>query len=256
MAVRTLVQQVATADGVADAFLAHPDDGAPHPAVLVFTDAFGLRPVVRRDAERLAGLGFTVLVPNVYYRNGSAPVVELPDFIGGERRGEVFAALRPLLTALTPDLVVADAAGYLGWLADSPLTTDGPVGVSGYCMGVRNALHTAAAHPDRVAAVAGFHGGRLATDDPTSAHTVVDRIAAEIYLGHADADPGLPPEQIERLDAALTAAGRTFRTEVYAGAGHGFTQSDTEVYDAAADARHWAALTELFTRVLGGVSAG
>ncbi|MFF2083745.1 dienelactone hydrolase family protein [Nocardia sp. NPDC058176] len=250
MAVRTLAQQVATADGVADAFLAHPDDGAPHPAVLVFTDAFGLRPVVRRDAERLAGLGFTVLVPNVLYRNGSAPVVDLPDFIGAEDRGEIFGTLRPLLTALTPELVVADAAAYLTWLADSPLTTGAPVGLSGYCMGVRNALHTAAAHPDRVAAVAGFHGGRLATDDPTSPHTVVDRITAEVYLGHADADPGLPPDQIERLDAAFTAAETTFRTEVYSGAGHGFTQSDTDVYNPQADARHWTELTALFTRVL------
>ncbi|MFC6010824.1 dienelactone hydrolase family protein [Nocardia lasii] len=250
MAVRTLALTVATADGKADAFLAHPDDDAPHPAVLVFSDAFGLRPVVRRDAERLAALGFTVLVPNVLYRNGSAPVVELPEFIDADRRGEIFGALRPLLTALTPELVVADAAGYLEWLADSPLTTGNPVGLTGYCMGVRNALHTAAAYPDRVAAVAGFHGGRLATDDPTSAHTVVDLITAEVYLAHADADPGLPPEQIARLDTALTTAGITFRTEVYPGAHHGFTQSDTDVYNPEADARHWTELGELFTRVL------
>src|SRR5690606_33964437 len=110
MAVSTLVLDVATADGKADAFLAHPDDGAPHPAVLVFTDAFGLRPAVHRDAERLAALGFTVLVPNVLYGNGSAPVVDLPDFIDADRRGELFGALRPLLTALTPELLVADAA--------------------------------------------------------------------------------------------------------------------------------------------------
>ncbi|MGW4633448.1 dienelactone hydrolase family protein [Nocardia sp. NPDC004415] len=250
MAVSTLVLDVAAADGKADAFLAHPDDGAPHPAVLVFTDAFGLRPAVHRDAERVAALGFTVLVPNVLYRNGSAPVVDLPDFIDADRRGELFGALRPLLTALTPELLVADAAAYLGWLADSPLTTGNPVGLAGYCLGVRNALHTAAAHPDRVAAVAGFHGGRLATDDPTSPHTVVDRITAEVYLAHADADPGLPPDQIARLDASFTAAGTTFRTEVYPGATHGFTQSDTDVYNAEADARHWAELTALFTRVL------
>ncbi|PKV98065.1 dienelactone hydrolase family protein [Nocardia fluminea] len=241
---------MATADGEADSFLAHPDDNAPHPAVLVYSDAFGLRPAVRRDAERLAGHGFTVLVPNLLYRNGSAPVVDLPEFIGADRRGEIFGALRPLLTALTPELVVADAAAYLSWLADSPLTTGNPVGLAGYCMGVRHALHTAAAHPDRVAAVAGFHGSRLATEDPHSPHNVVDRITAEVYLAHADADPGLPPEQIEQLDAAFTAAGTTFRTEVYPGADHGFTQSDTDVHDAGADARHWTELTGLFTRVL------
>ncbi|MFD6396831.1 dienelactone hydrolase family protein [Nocardia sp. NPDC060249] len=250
MAVHTSTLAVATADGTADSFLAHPDDNAPHPAVLVFSDAFGLRPVVRRDAERLAAHGFTVLVPNLFYRHGSAPVVDLPDFIGADRRDEIFGALRPLLTALTPELVVADAAAYLSWLADSPLTTGNPVGLSGYCMGVRHALHTAAAYPDRVAAVAGFHGGRLATDDPTSPHAVVDRITAEVYLGHADADPGLPPEQIDKLDTAFADAGTTFRTEVYSGAGHGFTQSDTEAYNAEADTRHWTELTDLFTRVL------
>lgn len=250
MAVRTFDLDLATADGKADAFLAYPDDNTPHPAVLVFSDAFGLRPVVRRDAERLAAQGFTVLVPNLLYRNGSAPVVELPDFISADRRDEIFGALRPLLTALTPELVVADAEAYLSWLIESPLTTGNAVGLSGYCMGVRHALHTAAAYPDRVAAVAGFHGGRLATEDPASPHTVVDRIAAEVYLAHADADPGLPPEQIERLDAAFTGAGTIFRTEVYSGAGHGFTQSDTDVYNADADARHWTELTDLFTRVL------
>ncbi|MGW0324517.1 MULTISPECIES: dienelactone hydrolase family protein [unclassified Nocardia] len=250
MAVHTLTLAVATADGKADSFLAYPDDNAPHPAVLVFSDAFGLRPVVRRDAERLAAHGFTVLVPNLFYRHGCAPVVDLPDVIGADRRGEIFGVLRPLLTALTPELVVADAAAYLSWLADSPLTTGNPVGLSGYCMGVRHALHTAAAYPDRVAAVAGFHGGRLATEDSTSPHAVVDRITAEVYLAHADADPGLPPEQIEQLDAAFSAAGTIFRTEVYPGAGHGFTQSDTDVYDAGADARHWTELTGLFTRVL------
>lgn len=250
MVVRSLALDIPTADGVADAFLAHPDDGAPHPAVLVFSDAFGLRPAVRAYAERLAGLGYVVLVPNVLYRNGSAPVVDLPEFIDAEARGEIFGRLRPLLTALTPDLVVRDADSYLRWLADSPLTTGAPVGSTGYCMGVRNALHTAAAYPDRVAAVAGFHGGRLATDDPTSSHRVVDRITAEVYLGHADADPGLPPDQIDLLDAAFTAAGTTFRTEVYAGAGHGFTQSDTDIYDEKADDRHWTEITDLFARVL------
>ncbi|MGW5310770.1 dienelactone hydrolase family protein [Nocardia thailandica] len=251
MVVRSHTLAVPTADGVADAFLAHPGDGAPHPAVLVFGDAFGPRPVVRAYAERLAGLGYVVLVPNALYRAGAAPVVELPDFIDTDRRDEIFARLRPLLTALTPDLVVRDAAAYLRLLADSPLTTGGPVGLTGYCMGVRLALHTAAAHPDRVAAVAGFHGGRLATDEATSPHTVVDRIRAEVYLGHADTDPGLPPEQIDRLDAAFRAAGTTFRTEVYAGAGHGFTQPDTDVYDEKADDRHWRELTGLLARTLG-----
>ncbi|GGQ51875.1 dienelactone hydrolase family protein [Streptomyces asoensis] len=242
--------EITTEDGVADAYLARPGDGAPRPGVLLYQDAFGLRPHLRAMADRLAGAGYAVLVPNLFYRQGRAPLMELPEFIDPAARPEIFETLYPFILALTPELIVRDSAAYLRFMRESPLVADGPFGVTGYCMGARLTLPTAAAHPDLIAAVAGFHGSRLVTDAPDSPHLAAGRIRAEVYFGHADNDHGLPPEQIERFEEALTAAGVRHTCEVYAGSEHGFTQADTSAYDEKGAERHWAALLDLLGRTL------
>ncbi|MER5600208.1 dienelactone hydrolase family protein [Streptomyces sp. NPDC002265] len=247
-AVQGTAVDIPTEDGTADAYLAHPADGLPRPGVLLYQDAFGLRPHLRSMADRLASAGYTVLVPNVFYRSGRTPVFDLPEFIDPEARPEIWGQIVPVMQALTPELAVRDADAYLRWLADSPLVADGPVAITGYCMGARLALHTAGAYPERVAAAAGFHGGRLATDAPDSPHLAAERITAELYFGHADDDPSLPEEQIERFEQALTAAGVRHRCEVYPGASHGYTQADTAAYHKEGDERHWAALLDLLER--------
>ena len=247
-AVQGTAVDVSTADGTADSYLTHPAEGGPHPAVLLYMDAFGLRPQLRRMADRLAGAGYTVLVPNVFYRNGRAPVVELPEFIDPSARPDLFQQLGPAFQELTPERAMRDADHYLRWLADCPAAAGGPVALTGYCMGAALALRTAGAYPDRVAATAGFHGAHLATDDPQSPHLVAGAITAEVYFAHADQDQGMPAEQQKRLAAALTAAGVRHRCEVYAGAHHGYTQADTTAYDAEATERHWAALLDLLRR--------
>ncbi|NGO06752.1 dienelactone hydrolase family protein [Streptomyces sp. HC44] len=241
---------IPTPDGTADAYLTHPVGGGPHPAVLLYMDAFGLRPHLKSMADRLAAAGYVVLVPNVFYRYGKAPVAELPEYIDLAERPEIVQSLRPAAQTLTPERAMRDAAVYLDWLAASPLTTDGPVGLTGYCMGAGLALRTAGAHPDRVAAAAGFHGARLATDAPDSPHLLADRITAELYFGHADQDAANPAEQIDRLDKALSAAGVRHRGEIYADAQHGYTQADTASYSEEAAERHWTALLDLFARRL------
>jgi carboxymethylenebutenolidase len=244
--------EIPTQDGTADAYLALPDDGRPHPAVLFYMDAFGLRPHLKSMADRLAGAGYTVLVPNVFYRYGPAPVVELPEFINPAERPEIIQNLGPAARTLTPEGAMRDAAVYLDWLAASPLTTDGPVGVTGYCMGAGLALRTAGTHPERIAAAAGFHGAHLATDAPDSPHLLAGHITAELYFGHADQDSTNPADQIARLEKALTEAGVEHRSEVYEGARHGFTQADTAMYGAEPTDRHWIALLDLFARRLPG----
>lgn len=247
-AVQGTAVEIPTPDGAADACLTRPADGEPHPAVLLYMDAFGLRPHLEKMADRLAAAGYTVLVPNVFYRHGRAPVVELPYPIDPGSRPEIFERLGPIMRSLTPELAVRDAGAYLDWLAKSPLTVDGPVATTGYCMGAALALRTAGHYPDRVAAAAGFHGAGLATDAPDSPHLLAGRITAELYFGHADQDPSLPAEQIARLEDALDAAGVRHRGEVYGGAHHGFTQADTAAYDEAATERHWTALLDLLAR--------
>ncbi|MDT0479823.1 dienelactone hydrolase family protein [Streptomyces doebereineriae] len=244
--------EIPTQDGTADAYLALPDDGRPHPAVLLYMDAFGLRPHLKSMADRLAGAGYTVLVPNVFYRYGPAPVVELPEFINPAERPEIIQNLGPAARTLTPEGAMRDAAVYLDWLAASPLTTEGPVGVTGYCMGAGLALRTAGTHPGRIAAAAGFHGARLATEAPDSPHLLAGHISAELYFGHADQDSTNPADQIARLEKALTEAGVEYRSEVYEGARHGFTQADTAMYGAEPTDRHWTALLDLFARRLSG----
>ncbi|NKY89104.1 dienelactone hydrolase family protein [Nocardia veterana] len=251
-AVQGATVEISTPDGVADAYLTHPDDGGRHPGVLLYMDAFGLRSSLRALADDIAAAGCTVLVPNVFYRHGPAPVVELPEYIDPDERPELFRALGPMIHELTREVAVRDAGAYLDRLTRCEYTAPGPIGTAGYCMGGRLALYTAAAFGDRIAAAAGFHTGGLVVDGPDSPHRVLGTVTAELYFGHADADPSLPPEQIEQFDQALAAAGLRYRTEVYPGAHHGYTQSDTSAYDRAADERHRRELLGLLDRTLRG----
>lgn len=249
-AVHGMPVDIRTPDGTADAYVTHPDDGAAHPGVLLIQDGFGPRPSLRALADRIAAHGYTVLLPNVFYRHGPAPVIELPDFIDPAERPEIFQRLFPLMRELTPDLLRSDAGAYLAWLAAAPLVAEGKFGVTGYCMGARLAVLVAAGFPDRVAAVAGFHGGPLVTDSPDSPHLLVGNITGELYFAHAGEDLLRAPEQFEQFDKALEAAGVRHRTEVYEGAQHGYTQADTAAYDAEFAERHYRELLALFDRNL------
>jgi carboxymethylenebutenolidase len=229
---------IETADGVADAYRT----GAG-PGVLLLIDAFGLRPQIERMAERIAAEGYTVLAPNVFYRAGPAPLFEMPDLSTDEKRAAFFQQLGPLIEPLTPERTVADGAAYLEHLPA------GPVAITGYCMGARLGWRIAAAQPERVTRLAGFHAGRLVSDDPDSPHLSAARLnRAQVYFGHADNDPSNSPEQIATLERALRDAGVAHTSEVYAGARHGYTMADTPAYDEQASERHYAALFELLRR--------
>ncbi|MCT9008723.1 dienelactone hydrolase family protein [Streptomyces rhizosphaerihabitans] len=240
--------QIPTADGQADGFAAFPDDGERHPGVLLYMDAFGVRPVLRQMALELAGHGYYVLVPNVFYRHGPAPVIELPEHIGKEIRPAVIAQLMPLIQAHTVEHVLRDADAYVRFLTTRPEVSPGPVAVIGYCMGVNVALRTAAAHPGQVAALAGFHPSPLVTDAPDSPHRLVTELTAQVHLGLAGND--MTSEAISELDQALDAAGVDHTCEIYPDTVHGFTMSDTDAFNASALQRHWDRLLPLLDRAL------
>lgn len=244
--------EVPAAEGVAEACLVTPDGPGPHPAVLIFMDAFGLRPRLREMAARIAGHGYAVLVPNLFYRDARGPLVAPEELTDEAKRGAVFGRLMPMIRALTADRVAADTAAYLDFLAARPEVADGPAGIVGYCMGGRNALVAAAAHPLRFAALASFHAGGVVTEEPDSPHLRVPELTAEVYLGHADNDGSMTPENIGELETALAEAGVEYTSEIYEGAPHGFTMSDTAMYRPAAEQRHWAALFDLLERALPG----
>ncbi|MFG2407726.1 dienelactone hydrolase family protein [Streptomyces brevispora] len=246
MPVKTL--QIPTADGRADAFAAFPDGGERHPGVLLYMDAFGVRPALREMAGELAAHGYYVLVPNLFYRHGPAPVIELPEHIGEETRPALFAQLMPLIQAHTTERALRDADAYLRFLTTQPEVSAGPVAAIGYCMGGVLAMRTAAAHPDQVAAVAGFHPGALVTDAPDSPHRLFPDVTAQVHLGLAEGD--MSSETMSRLDQALDAAGVSHTSEIYPGTFHGFTMSDTVAFDPAALQRHWDRLLPLLAHTL------
>jgi carboxymethylenebutenolidase len=240
---------VPTPDGPADAYLARPE-GEPRPGVLFLMDAFGLRPAIERMVDRIAAEGYAVLAPNLLHRSARSPIVAQEDLADPATREGLFQRLRPMMAELTPDRVAADGAAYLDRLAAA--AAPGPVAITGYCMGVRVGWRIAAAHPDRVAALAGFHGGGLVTDAPDSPHLLAGEVRAELYFGFADQDRSMTAEQIAAFERALEDAGARYRSEVYEGAQHGYTMADTAAYDEAASERHHRELSALLGRTFAG----
>ncbi|MBB3189976.1 dienelactone hydrolase family protein [Halomonas cerina] len=240
---------IPAADGTIDAHIFTPGSaGGSLPAVVLFTDIGGLRPCYHEKAQQIADNGYAVLMPNVYYRDASGAVVPKGKSF---RDPDVRPTLLEYAAHLTPEAQARDFAALLDCLDSEAEFADGKIGVVGYCMTGAFALRMAAEHPGRVAAAAGFHSARLAqADDPNSSVHLVGTIEGRVYLGHADKDELLPPEQIARLDEALARAGVHFTTELYQGAAHGFTAKDAPSYDAAADALHHKRLAMLLEETL------
>jgi carboxymethylenebutenolidase len=244
---------VPAAEGTADTFFTRPAEGGPHPAVIVFMDAYGLRRAVEAHAERLAGHGYAVLVPNLFYRSRRSPVADdLEARLRSGDRSALFAELRPMMAKLTPEAAVRDGQAWLAFLRGHPDVREAPIGTVGYCMGGRMSLRMSGDFADAVAAAASFHGGGLATGEDDSPHLSAVRAAGELYIGHADNDGSMPPEQMARLTQVLAEAHVRHTAELYVGAAHGWTQTDTPAYDEPAAERHWTRMLELFDRVLKG----
>ncbi|MFB6560410.1 dienelactone hydrolase family protein [Streptomyces sp. NPDC056400] len=242
---------IPTPDGLADAFAAFPDHGERqqqrHPGVLMYPDGFGIRPALREMALELAGHGYYVLVPNLFYRHGPTPVIDLPEHIGEEARPAVYAQLMPLIEAHTIERVLRDADAYLTFLTRRPEVDTGPVAVTGYCIGGLLAMHTAAAHPGQVAAVAAFHSP-VGADGPDNLRRLLSTLTAQVHLGHAASD--ITPEALGALNQALNAAGLDHTCEIYPDTVHGFTMSDTDAFNPAALQHHWIRLLPLLNRAL------
>ncbi|WP_338703883.1 dienelactone hydrolase family protein [Streptomyces sp. Q6] len=241
--------RIPTPDGTADAFAAFPDDGARHPGVLLYGDAFGDRPTLRSMARELAGHGYYVLVPHFLHRHGPAPVIDLPEFIDEQARHTALKELMPLLQGHSGEHILRDADAFLGFLTARPEVADGPVGVLGYCFGGLLAMRTAAADPARVAAVASFHGP-VVPDPSESLDAFLSRITAEVHLGHAASD--LTPEALDELNRALDGAGVRHTSEIYPDTVHGFTMADTDAFSADGLRRHWERLLPLLEANLTG----
>ncbi|GAB4150610.1 MAG: dienelactone hydrolase family protein [Sphingomonadales bacterium] len=237
---------IATKDGVAPSHVFQPLGAGPWPAVLLYMDALGIRPAMLAMAERLADMGYFVLLPDLFYREGAYGPFDAQAMVEDPAiREQVFA----LLGSLTQQRVMDDSAAFFDFLAkaeDARL----PAGLVGYCMGGGFALRAAGLFANQVAAAASLHGAWLATDKPDSPHLVAADIKGRVYVGVAGIDPLFPADEEGRLAAALRQAGVDHMIEIYQGAEHGFAVDGHYAFNQAAAEKHWRRLAEIFADCL------
>lgn len=238
--------RISTPDGTCDASLHTPAGTGPWPAVIMYPDAGGVRPTFQAMAQQLAGLGYAVLLPNLYYRQGEYEPFDVRTvFTDPDERARLFA----LAGSVTEQHATSDTGAILDFLAVQPEVADTKVGTTGYCMGGSFALTAAGRFPDRVGAAASFHGGQLASTASDSPHTLAAAMRATVYVAGAENDGSFDSVQFDRLSAALTDANVEHTLVTYPAA-HGFAVPDNPTYDESAATRHWQALEDLYGAAL------
>ncbi|HVJ53034.1 MAG TPA: dienelactone hydrolase family protein [Aliidongia sp.] len=237
---------VTTKAGRMSTFVCHPERHGPHPVLLFYMDAPGIREELRDMARRLATVGYYVMLPNLYYRAGAE---ELGPFIG-DAGAATRERMRDLMGGLTISMVMEDTDALIGFAGTDSAASAGPIGCVGYCMSGQFAISAAARHPDRIKAAASIYGVKLVTDQSDSPHLVARKAKAEIYIAWAETDHYAPLEMMAPLQAALREGDVRAEIELYRGADHGFAFPQRQAYDKAAAETHWERLFDLFRRNL------
>ena len=234
---------ITTPDGTADCYFVHPASGTA-PGVLMWPDIFGLRPAFRQMGKRLAESGYSVLVVNPFYRAKKAPTA-------GAGGATPIADLMPLARALNETTQMTDAKSFIAWLdGQESVAKNRKVGTQGYCMGGPIAFRTAVAVPDRVGAVASFHGGGLVTDAPNSPHLQAAKSKAQFLVAIAENDDQRSPNDKTALKDTFAKAKLTAEIEVYTGAAHGWCPPDSKVYNEPLAEKAWSRLLALYGKAL------
>jgi carboxymethylenebutenolidase len=234
---------VKTPDGTADCYFVHPASGTA-PGVLVWPDIFGLRPAFRTMGKRLAESGYAVLVVNPFYRVKKAPTAE-------NGAATPIQQLMPLAQALNETTHMADAKAFIAWLdQQQSVAKNRKIGTQGYCMGGPIAFRTSAAVPDRVGAVASFHGGGLVTQNPSSPHLQASKTKAQFLICIATNDDQRSPTEKDVLKETFAKAGLPAEIEVYTGAAHGWCPPDSGVYNEPQAEKAWSRLLALYGKAL------
>ncbi|MDP2066462.1 MAG: dienelactone hydrolase family protein [Burkholderiaceae bacterium] len=235
---------IPTADGAMNTFVVHPEEGGPHPVVLFYMDAPGKREELHDMARRLASVGYFVVLPNLYYRRSR-------DYWLQERTPEAMAPMFEHMASLNAHTTEVDTAALLKFVDAQPAARASRIGLLGYCMSGPFVMWAAAQFPGRISSIASIHGANMATDAPDSPHRMASRILCESYFACAEIDKWAPPADIQKLEAALTAAGTRHRIEWYPKVEHGFVfPLRGGIYNQPAAERHWERLFSLFGRTL------
>jgi carboxymethylenebutenolidase len=232
--------------GPCRAWVLTPNGTGRWPAVIFYMDGFGIRPGLVQMASHLAGKGYVVLLPDLYYRLGDYAPLNPTEVL----KGDVRATVGPMMASTDNHKVGEDTAAFIAYLDTRSDVAGKKIGTVGFCMGGGMALTAAAYYPDRIAAAVSFHGGNLATDEATSPHLLLSKIKAELYIAVADNDHSYPPDMARRFESALQAAGVKQKSELYKGKSHGWMKPDLPVYDAKAAEKGWSELLALYARTL------
>jgi carboxymethylenebutenolidase len=239
--------EIATRDGRMTTFMCEPERGGPHPAILFYMDAPGIREELRDMARRLATAGYLVALPNLYYRSGVMELGAIPrDPDAPERK-----RMMELMETLSIAKIMDDTRALIARLADLPSANASRMGAVGYCMSGQFAINAAAEFSGRIAAAASIYGVRLVTDKPDSPHLAARKARGELYFACAEVDRWAPLDMVESLRQALAEAKVNAEVEIYPGTEHGFAFPQRPVYDKASAERHWERLFALFRRTLG-----
>jgi len=249
--------EVKTPDGTCDAAFIHPKSGS-HPGVIIWSDAFGLRPSMRGIGKRISAEGYSVLVPNPFYRVAKAPAFQTDEVEHFNFQDQsMMAKLRPLMGSISaPGAAEKDATAFVAFLdSQHEVNKKKKIGTQGYCMGGPLVVRTCAAAPDRLGAGASFHGGGLVTDKPDSPHLKVPQMKAQFYFAIAMNDDQRQPDAKTKLAEAFKAANLTQTQKVYEGCNHGWCVKDMPngpdgkpLYNEAGGEEAWGQLVALYKR--------
>lgn len=237
---------IATADGAMSTFITHPELGGPHPTVILYMDAPGIREELRDFARRIATVGYYCVLPNLYYRDGG------PSFGVGAQRTEAEAKrMFELMDALTNARILDDTRAMLAHIDGDAAAAKGPMGCVGYCMSGQYVLTVAGTFPERFRAMASLHGVRIITEHDDSPHKLIPKLQGEQYFGFAETDQWVPLEMVATLEADLKQHGAQSLVEVHPGTEHGFVFPARAVFHKAEAERNWERVFGLLRRQLG-----
>jgi carboxymethylenebutenolidase len=236
--------EISTKHGMMPTFVVRPEEGGPHPAIIFYMDAPGIREELRNMARRYARQGYYVILPDLYYRLG------MLRFDTHRRNDSMSVVIRTVRQSIDDEKIMDDTAAMFGYLDGQSEVKPGPAAVVGYCMSGSYVAAAAIHFPDRIAAAASFYGMNIVTDKDNSPHKSFDKIKGELYLAFAEEDPVVPAETLPVMKAALEKAGTKHEMERFPGTHHGFCFVEREVYDRPAAETAWRKTFDLFARRL------
>ncbi len=223
------------------AWYARPTDAGPHPAVLVFIEAFGVNAHFQDVAGRLAQAGYCAIVPDLYH----GKTYEYSDFAN---------AIGHLKT-LNDAVVMQEAGLAIQALQHRVEVRKDAIGALGFCMGGRYAFMANAIHADQLRATVAFYGGGIAPDQDSVGRNpvlhLVDQMRAPLLLLYGAEDQSITPEEHGRIATALSTARKRYTLTVFPGAPHGFFADPRDSFRPEAAKEGWRLTLDHFTRYLG-----